>query len=167
MLCFHGMPKAFCALWGKGECSSSSPRSRALLVPSPKLLLEQQNSTHGAAWLAEAQWDLLQIHSPREGCEQLLIPGRTELLLLLLLGCSYIPFLPAQGTPNFCHVCSQHTGSGSCTLQLLLFQQNHRFCGTNFIEDQMNPVFSSISTDQPTALISFCQKMGRNKRRIT
>lgn len=31
----------------------------------------------------------------------------------------------------------------------------------------MNPVYSSISTDQPTALVPFyfCQKMGRKKRR--
>lgn len=68
MLRFHGMPRASCALQGKGEWSSR-PRSRALLVPSPKLLLEKQNNTLGAAWLAEAQWDFLQIQSPREGCE--------------------------------------------------------------------------------------------------
>lgn len=77
------------------------------------------------------------------------------------------PIPAAQGTLNFCHVCSQHTGSGSCSLQLLLLQQDLRFYGANFIEDQMNPVFSSTSTDQPTALIPFCQKMGRNKRPIT
>lgn len=46
---------------------------------------------------------------------------------------------------NFCHVCSQHTGSGNCSLQLLLFQQNHRFYGANFIEDQMNPALPQIS----------------------
>lgn len=88
-----------------------------------------------------------------------------QMLLLLLLGCSYIPSLLAQGTQNSCHVCSQHTGLGSCSLQLLLLQQNHIFYGANFREDQMNPVFSSTSTDQPTALIPFyfCQKMGRTK----
>lgn len=77
MLCFHGMPGASCALWGKGECSSR-PRFKALLLPSPKALLEKQNSRCGAAWLAEAQQGFLQMQSPREGCEQLFIPGRTD-----------------------------------------------------------------------------------------
>lgn len=44
------MPGASCALQGKGEWSSRA-RPRALLVPSPKLLLEKQNNTRAAAWL--------------------------------------------------------------------------------------------------------------------
>lgn len=155
MLCFCGMPRASCSLWGKRSCR---PRSRALLVPSPKLLLEKQNNTHGAAWLDAAQQDFLQIQSH----ERALHPRQDRCCCCFWDAPTSHSCLPRE--QNFCHVCSQHTGSGSCSLQLLLFQQNHRFYGANFIEDQMNPVFSSTSTDQPTALIPFCQKTGRNKR---
>lgn len=46
---------------GKGRVQQQ-PRSRALLVPSPKLLLEQQNST--GCCLAGAQQDFLQMQTP-------------------------------------------------------------------------------------------------------
>lgn len=140
MLCFHGMPCILCPV-RKGRVEQQTQMQSLAASFSQTTAGKAAQHVLQPSWLKHSRTFSKSSPPERAVSDSSSQAGQT----LLLLGCSYLPFLLAQGTQNFCHVCSQHTGSGSCSSHLLLFQQNHRFYGANFIEDQMNPVFSSTS----------------------
>lgn len=147
---------------------SSSPRERDL--PGSFSQTSAENAKHNtrlnAARLPKAKFNFCCICSPNRGEERWLFSHCCR------WDADIYPCTLAQRTQDLyfrdsASICSQHTGSRELFSPARTFWQNHSFYGAIFIGDQMNPVYSSISTDQPTVLVPFyfCQKTGRKKKK--
>lgn len=151
----HPMP------WGESESEAADPDAEPCCFLLPNHCWKSRRA-RGAACLAEAQQDLLQIQPPQRGLGVTLYPRQDRHCCCFWDAPTSHSCVPREN--RIFHVCSQHTGSGSCSLQLLLFQQNHRFYGANFIEDQMNPVFSSTSNRSAHSSHPFLPKNGKEQK---